>query len=418
MTPPSPMPDLTERMNAEIARLEAAAVFGRSGRMYELFRYLADRSAQGDPPKETEVTLDVFGRDHRADGQDGIARVYIHRLRKKLESYYAAHDSIDDYTLSLPKGEYRFVIERVNRPAPALPAHEWFPVRKLAEVWPWLAGLLVINLLIWGAVWYVWPKGEPAIVAARQSEVWRPMLTKNRPLLIVVGDYYMFGDYQGGMELKRLVRDFSIDSKSDLLDYLTQYPEKAGDYADVGLSYLPTSEALALRSVLPLVPADLRMHVVPSSALTSNMMQYNNVLYIGLTGSLGKLKDSVFSHGRFSLGENYDEIIDGQTQKHYFAQNPFDEKTGNQTGYGLVSAYQGPSGSRIMVVAGTNDAALTALSRFIAEVGRKDIFSRQIADKPNYEALFEVNSRDALAGQPRLIALSRRDTRTIWTDRN
>src|SRR5580658_9656322 len=108
-----------ESLQALADRLRATEALGRSQLIQKLFEFLIECSATGRAPKETEVALEVFGKDVGFDvAHDAVVRVYVHKLRRKLEEYYAAAGRSDPFQLTIPKGAYRFVIhERDAAPA-------------------------------------------------------------------------------------------------------------------------------------------------------------------------------------------------------------------------------------------------------------------------------------------------------------
>src|SRR5262245_46265514 len=110
VTPSEPMNALDAATLAEIARVRESGVLGASGRLVELFDFLATRSADSGPPKEAEIALAVFGKaDSEAMRDDPVARVYIHRLRKRLDDFYLRHGNPSGVRLDIPKGDYRIV---------------------------------------------------------------------------------------------------------------------------------------------------------------------------------------------------------------------------------------------------------------------------------------------------------------------
>ena len=110
VTPTEPNSLLDPATIAEIARVREAGVLGQSGRLLELFDFLALRSAEGRPPKEAEIALAVFGKsDVEAMRDDPVARVYIHRLRKRLDEFYMRNGTPAGVRLDIPKGDYRIV---------------------------------------------------------------------------------------------------------------------------------------------------------------------------------------------------------------------------------------------------------------------------------------------------------------------
>ena len=83
--------------------------------------------------------------------------------------------------------------------------------------------------------------------------MWTEMAKSKRPLLIVVGDYYMFGEYEDRVMLKRLIRDFAINNKEDLVGSQRSNPNDVDRYSDVALQYLPASAAFALADLAPML---------------------------------------------------------------------------------------------------------------------------------------------------------------------
>ena len=103
------------------AGLRARHALGRSPGLNRLFDYLAECAQAGMRPKEFEVAAAVFGRDSGFDGgQDASVRVAVHRLRRKLDDFYAGPGREEPARLTIPKGEYRMVVE--ERPMAAVAA--------------------------------------------------------------------------------------------------------------------------------------------------------------------------------------------------------------------------------------------------------------------------------------------------------
>jgi len=76
--------DRAEALERQVARVRESGMLGRSHGLSRLFDYLADPARGGATLREADVAQDVFGRELDLSG-DASVRVYIHRLRKKLE---------------------------------------------------------------------------------------------------------------------------------------------------------------------------------------------------------------------------------------------------------------------------------------------------------------------------------------------
>src|SRR4051812_11622355 len=101
-----------EQLRAHADRIRAAQVLGRSELMQRLFDFLVTCSLDGKAPKEIELAIDVFGKDaHFEVTRDAMVRVYMHKLRRKLEAYYVGAGREETGRLTIPRGEYRLVFE-------------------------------------------------------------------------------------------------------------------------------------------------------------------------------------------------------------------------------------------------------------------------------------------------------------------
>ena len=95
---------------------QAGGALGESGRLRELFDYLAARGPAAGPASQAEIADAVFGQPD-TEGDDATARVYIHRLRKRLEDFYAAEgEGPNGARLILPAGTY--ALRLAEPPAP------------------------------------------------------------------------------------------------------------------------------------------------------------------------------------------------------------------------------------------------------------------------------------------------------------
>jgi hypothetical protein len=110
-------------MERERIELETVAeALGRSSRLANLLRYIGEKyfGGQSDQLSEYNIATEVFGRSKTAfdSGEDAIARVEAHRLRKRLKEYYEGAGKDHAIQLSIPPGTYVPVFAR-----PAIEVH-------------------------------------------------------------------------------------------------------------------------------------------------------------------------------------------------------------------------------------------------------------------------------------------------------
>jgi len=318
-------------LDREAKRIQASGVLGEA-KLRRLFDYLMTCSLARTSPKEITIAIDVFGKKADFDvSQDALVRVYIHKLRRTLEEFYSTQNGADITPVHIPRGEYRLTLRPRVIPAPAatftpppaspisLPVAAAAPPSGRHLGVAALVGAAVAGvglLIIFGMLRWRTPQSDLDLV--RANPVWSAILKDDRPILIVVGDYYLIGETDESMEVKRLIREYSVNSKNDLDNYVRQHPETADRYMDVGLRYLPTSAAFALRDVMPVLGTGRRrINLSMMSDVTPATLKSANIIYIGYLSGLGIMQQLVFAGSRFTIGESYDELMDSQTKHLY-----------------------------------------------------------------------------------------------------
>ncbi len=407
-----------QHVQAHAERIRASGVLGRSRLIHRLFDFLVECSLTDRAPKEIEVAIDVFGKDARFDvSQDAMVRVYIHKLRRKLEEFYSGPGRAEPDRLAIPKGAYRFVIGPAaevspERDPPAAPRGGWSKGSIALLGASLLANLAV--LLLWGySHWYAAPDD---LTRLRQSPVWSRILADDRTIFVVLGDYYIFGETDRSMEVKRLIREFSINSPTDLDQYLMMHPDLADRYLDLQLNYLPTAAGYALRDVMPLLaPAHKRIRVTLASELSPAVLTSAHVVYIGFLSGMGMLHDLVFAGSRFSEGDSYDELIDRTTGRHYISQAAVPIGEEKYHDYGYFATLAGPTGNQIIVISGTRDEAVMHTAEAVSQPETLKQLAASAHGAQSFEALFDVYGMDRMNLGGKLLLTSALNTSRIWT---
>lgn len=120
--PQNPEAPFTEAERAELERvIEALA---RWPRLSHLLRYIGEKFFSGEADQLTEynIATEVLGRSKTSfnAGEDAIARVEAHRLRKRLAAFYAGEGKDHPIQVTLPAGSYVPVFVRRPTGEPAL----------------------------------------------------------------------------------------------------------------------------------------------------------------------------------------------------------------------------------------------------------------------------------------------------------
>ena len=184
----------------------------RSGNFVQLFDYLLERSRASRAPKEIEIALAVFGKEGAFDtSQDSTVRVHVHRLRKRLDDFYASREGPH---LAIPSGEYRVILVDGPDGGPAGAEPAWWR-RWPVDSW-WIAAVLaVIAAFVW-SMWTLIPNrraDKPSPLAS--ALFWRPLSTSGNPIIVATGDSYLFAETENRKDVKRLIMQPGIGSRQD-----------------------------------------------------------------------------------------------------------------------------------------------------------------------------------------------------------
>ena len=376
----------SDELVAEAERLRASAVLGKPGPLSRLFDFLLGRSG-GSAPKEIEIAVAVFNKKSDFDiGQDALVRVYVHKLRKRLDEYYLRNPK--ERRIVIPKGEYRLLVV-AGVPAPVAEVApqrvglkpELRPKNRRTAVI--LAFALGVVLAVVGALLLNVERATPAAASASSSPIWSSLLADDLPVTIVVGDYYLLGEVDQSGAVQRLVREFSINSEAEFIDYLELNPGSSQQYRNLRLTYLPTGTAVALADVSALLAGRKQVRIKLMSELDGETLRTSHVVYIGYLSGLGMLGDFVFGASRLRLQGTYDQLVDSTTDRSYVARIPQTPER-SFVDYGYFATMQGPAGNRIIVVAGTRDNGVMqsataatdpkTLAAWVAESGHSQAF--------------------------------------------
>ncbi len=413
-----------KRLVAEAARIREEIGSSRTDTMFRLFDYLLEHSTAGYAPKELEIYHAIFAKAGTNDaGQDSTVRVYIHKLRKKLDEYYTERAGP---RIAIPKGEYRLTLIDTPIPADEEPTPPiTIAIRNGLKKHKTLAQIVAIFAVLNVAVWTLMAFASPSqpVPPATDTFFWRPLSQDGmakRPNLIVVGDYYLIGEAIDDKEVTHLVRDASVNSREDLEQYLANHPQDYGHYIDINLSYLPTSTAIALHDIVPIVKAADRNKARPSASiimshLNPDILRKSNIVYVGFLSGLGMLRDPLFQASGFSIGESYDELIDRKTGKRYLADWGMFEGDNRPTNdFGYIASVPGPAGNHVLIVAGTRDAAVMQMTEIISDPEQLAILSKRVSGSRSFEALYQVRSIGNMNLDSSLLIARQLQTRGIW----
>jgi hypothetical protein len=431
-----------EALREQARKIERSGALGRSRSYARLLDFLIDCTESGRVPKELEIAMEVFGKGADFDpSQDSMVRVYAHNLRQKLEHYYATDGRAESRQLVLARGEYRVSLSNVGaepalasasiatvataasatadapRPtsSPAVPRDRYSRGRLVAAALGFVALGLVVGFFAAGVRA---PAKSPAQIVAA-SPIWSPLLADDMPILVVVGDYYIFGEVDKDGGINRLIRDFRVNSSKDLDELVMYHSDMVGRYMDLDLTYLPRGSAFGMLDVLRvLYTSNKPVRVVSMSELSIADLKSNHVVYIGYLSALDKLEDFVFASSSLTIGSTYDELRNIETGETYTSEAGMPETHRSYRDYGFVSTFPGPNGNQFVIIAGTRDPGMVEAAHVLSDPafikGVENARPDKKGSPPAFEMLYEVAGSARTNLDAMLVHSAKLDSQQIW----
>jgi hypothetical protein len=387
---------------AEIARrhlekLLTSEQLGKSESSRKLVTYLVERAIRNDAPKETEIALDVFGKDPSFNGSDNsVVRVSVRTLRQKLAEYYAGPGRSDELHFEIPKGGYRLSFNT----QPPQPVPPQTPVRDVPPAirWPrtavWataaalalLAGSILFNVFQWNGRATV----APQVAGVLKSPVWADIASSRRPLTIVLGDLFMFTQTDPATGRTLTVRDSGINSSEELRAFLASNPSFAAERGQRYVTMIQKSAAIGMASILPLVNRPGRsIDVTVRDDFTVDAIRRNDIIYLGPLARLGPLAGYYQMRSRYRYNAEGSTITDNTAGKVF---SPEGALGAEHLDYALAAKFIGPTGNHIMIfTSGARNAGLLQIVRTLTSPeGLKAFEAKLHAKSPSVPDEFEA----------------------------
>jgi hypothetical protein len=370
------------RIDPELVRKQLDQVLGseqlaKSETSRKLLSYLAERSLREEVPKETEIALDVFGKDASFSGaEQSIVRVSVRTLRQKLAEHYAGPGRDSELRFDIPKGGYRLTVirnETVNAPpattaVPAAPSVA--PVA--SSKWKWVAAAslailgisVAINLYLWSRPGSAVTAPDPQLTRVRASPLWSDIVTSKRPVTLILGDLFMFTQIDPKTGRPVMVRDATVNSREQLMAVLAKNPPFGPERDQRYVTMLQKTVAMGMASVLRVIDQPgRRIEVLVQDDVSIDEIRNNDVIYLGPLVRLGALGSHYAMQSRYRYNNEGSTITDVASGKTYMPEGAL---SAEHVDYALVAKFLGPTGNHVLVLtAGARNAGVLQIVRTV-----------------------------------------------------
>ncbi|MBN2281086.1 MAG: winged helix-turn-helix domain-containing protein [Candidatus Marinimicrobia bacterium] len=299
-----------KKIDKYLLKIISSDEFSESKRYQELMNYLVKAALEDIIPKEITIAHDVFGKSFDDDTKnDTQVRVYIHNLRKKLDSYYQREGKNDEIIFEIPKGHYKVSFYDRKNKKTAFVQKSFLIVNLIFMVL-----MLTTTMIILSG-----NRTRTSDKLLTESPLWRDFIGNEEPVLIVIGDYYLYRlENLFGEQSHLYIRDYKINSDNDLEEFVAKkQPDsvsvKMTNHTLLGKMAPWTVSELTRIMTLCRQEFDLKL----SSALQWQDLDKYNIIFIGTFKSLGILNELVsdrnFSYTIQPNTLNYHDLVSDST---------------------------------------------------------------------------------------------------------
>ncbi|MCK5149008.1 helix-turn-helix domain-containing protein [bacterium] len=253
--------------------IEGAGIYPR------LLEYLVKSHGLKKRPKACDIAMDVFGKDPSAkDYDEAVIRVYVRNLRQKLDQYYTREGKRDKIHLSIPKGGYGVEFVRIS-----------WKTRIIAKYFMRaLSTIVLIIVLIIGIL--IGQRIEKPVDAGVLNVIWHSMVKSDLPLLMVLGNPFVYVERDTILERSRWIKDFKVLGKKEFNQLKADYPGR--DLKVSEWPYYTDNVIFGLVEFLPFFEkTGLTFSIEERTDLTLEDLERQHILFVGGQHTLGFFKE-------------------------------------------------------------------------------------------------------------------------------
>lgn len=357
----------SEEIHIQLEKIISSQCFSRSDANQRLLNYLTEATLRGDNPKEYTIGIEVFNRPVDELGNSNI-RVYIHKLRKKLETYYEEEGTDDRIIFSIPSGSYtiNFSTKRINK-------------RDSKKQWLAVLGALVLFNI--ATLVFFLTQQTPEQKLAQQG-FWKELLSNQKPTVLVTGDYFFVSKQippHGGVNM----RDTRINNEKQLREFIVGNGLQQEDYTVLNqTTYLPRDALFSMPEIIPALKTNrVNYNMLVSSDFTWEIFKKHNIVYIGSMKNL-KALELIFDKLNLKFDSETDQLIFKSRQGEKIYDIKFSMKS--TTDPTVVLKVPGPDGNVIHLFVSNHDIGCISSVKFFTELEKLKSFEQSTLRGANY----------------------------------
>lgn len=390
-----------------ITKIIASKSFGYSNTYSNLLQYLVNSTLQKNIPKETTIASEILGKTDFDPSQSTLVRVYIYNLRKKLGTYYSIEGKHDKIIVQIPKGSYevRFVEKKLVKKKDSN-----FFSRKFTIT----LSLLLILSLAYNAFLYPTNYNTRPI---NKDGLWKDLLGDKKPLMVILGDLFIFQEEDTTKGTQKIIRDPFINSMEEYDQFALEPTPTNLKYEPLGYSLLIYNSALWIKDLSEIFSYNQSDFTIRNMGrFNPKELPDNNFMVVGMMKTFGLFKDYLKSSKLLYRIQDQSIVYRENPEGTETVYRPYGDPNGHHTDYGLITKVPGPNNNNIYLFGGIWDTAASQSLKYFTspkllnelEEGLKDKFG----ELPNYyQVLLEVKGIDRMELSSKILIMEKITTK-------
>jgi len=197
---------------AILNKIISSKIFSDSDQYIELLKFLVQSHIKSIPVKEYTIGIEIFKKGKVFNpANDPCVRIYVHRLRNKIKSYYESEGKTDRIILTIPKGHYDVRFQQLSLIKRKL-------LQRLSPLHLIIIGiiamLIIINILT--HIHYQSKQNTLQIIdkpIPKDDPIWADFFSNGLPTTIVIGDHFQFWEFDDEIQKSRIIIDYGINDQ-------------------------------------------------------------------------------------------------------------------------------------------------------------------------------------------------------------
>jgi hypothetical protein len=397
-----------------------SSAFGRSETYANLLNFLVESTLTGDIPKETTIAEKIFG-DHAFDPSEStLVRVYVFNLRKKIDKYYQTQGEQDVWRLAVPKGSYEVILQKTeDQEEQKASSKTAVSGNKRWILYSVLLGSLLLNIFLWRTQIAT----EKSYQVISESGIWADFLSSSRPYYVVLGDLFIYSEYDEEQEVNRTIRIHNMNSVESFEQMASAFRDSTRQLSQLSYSFLVRNSAEWIKSLTQIFFSRHKSFSIRyMTKFGSKDLLDNNIVLVGMLKTFG-LFNNYFDNSRFDLLPS--DVLRFQVDSLQAVQTfaPSGDPDSFHTDYGFIAKFPGPNNNTVLMCGGLWDTGASQSLKMLTD----PVLLQQLEERlqqefetipPYFEVLLEVNGIDRTELTSQILYVNQiSESRNLWNVR-